>query len=232
MGRSARPRARRACSGDAASQGLLAVEVRRERRWVATAAGARASGAGPTRPGCGAPRRGRREVEVEAQVRVVGEHGHAVARGERGEELLGLADGAEETAQAAALEVLLEEEDDEAARGEPSSPGRRGRESTRATLGDSATHTADSTGGAAAVDLQPEVRGRRGRAAAVPPESVTRASRTTREVSTPGRRWGGSCAAPAAASSREGRGPIASRSATGIDADASTRAPRRPAVLA
>ena len=84
---------------------------------------------------------------MQAQVRVVGEHGHAVARRERGEELLGLADGAEETAQAAALEVLLEEEDEEAARGERRRRGA-GAESTRATFGASATQTADSTAAA------------------------------------------------------------------------------------
>jgi len=45
---------------------------------------------------------------------IEGQHGDAVARGERGEQLLGLPDGAQKAAQATALEVLLEEEDEEA----------------------------------------------------------------------------------------------------------------------
>jgi hypothetical protein len=43
---------------------------------------------------------------------IEGQHGDAVARGERGEQLLGLSDGAQKAAQATALEVLLEEEDE------------------------------------------------------------------------------------------------------------------------
>ena len=65
--------------------------------------------------------------------------------------------------------------------------GEAGSESTRATLVDSATHTADSTAA-----LRPSTSRRKSSGvrpgSGRPPESVTRTSRTTREVSTPGSR--------------------------------------------
>ena len=159
MGRSARPRARRACSGDAASRASW-----RSRRAASDGGSRRRQRARPAeqdRLVQDAAHRVevRREVEVQAQVRVVGEHGHAVARGERGEELLGLPDGAEETAQAAALEVLLEEKDDETALGERRSRGGRRRERASHVRRLGHPHRGLDRG-AAAVHLQPEVRGR------------------------------------------------------------------------
>ena len=159
MGSSARPRASRACSGEAASRASS------PSRWAASEGDA--GGLDRTRPAeqdrlvQDAAHRVevRREVEVKAQVGVEGEHGHAVARGERGEELLGLADGAEETAQATALEVLLEEKHDQAPRGERRARGgrARGHASHARRLGH--PHRGLDRG-TPAVHLQPEVGGR------------------------------------------------------------------------
>ena len=142
-----RPRTRRACSGEAASARRSWVDVGGERGGLE---GERTRPAEEDRlvedAAHGVEVGG--EVEVKAQVGVEGEHGHAVARRERGEELLGLPDGPKEAPQAAALEVLLEEQDDEAARRERRT-AEHGGAGTRATLGASATQTADSTAVAA-----------------------------------------------------------------------------------
>ena len=156
MGRRARPRARRACSGEAAARASS------RSRWAASEGGsAGLHGAGPAKEDRLVEGPVHRvevggEVEVQPQVRVVGEHGHTIARRERGDEVLRLADGPEEPAQAAALEVLLEEEDDESARRRGGRRGVRRRE--RPGDGRRLRHPHRRLQGRApAVDLQPEV---------------------------------------------------------------------------
>ena len=168
-------------------EGLLAVEGGRERRWVGRRQRPRPAEQDRLVQDAAHRVEVRREVEVEAQVRVVGEHGHAVARREWGEELLGLPDGAEETAQAAALEVLLEEEDDEAAGGD-----HRRRGGGRPRAREPRSSTRPPTPRTRPRPLRPSTSRRKSSGvrpgSGRPAESVTRTSRTTREVSTPGSR--------------------------------------------
>ncbi len=145
IGRRAWPSARSACSGEAAPSALS-----RSRCAASEGSGPAGTGSGPAEEDGvvdRVPDRGQvvREVEVQAEVGVVGEDGHAVAGSQRVEEGPRLVEAAHQAAQARALEVLLEEEHDETAvRAHRSRGGRDGRGRPRLSAGPSATHTTES----------------------------------------------------------------------------------------